>query len=269
MTKPSLFAVIRCLFNPTAWRLLPKLISRKPHLHLLPLYLAQRREFVTKGGTIAQLNPILFDYTTQAGFARGDYFHQDLLVANLIHEAKPERHVDVGSRIDGFVANVAAFRPIEIIDIRPLKDTGHKNIRFLQADLMKESHGLDEITDSLSCLHAIEHFGLGRYGDPITPDGHLRGFANLLRMLKPGGKLYISFPIGPRTEVLFNAHRVFDPAEILGWPTGGAPLELIRFDYVDKKGDLHLGASPNPEGGLPDCSCGIYVFRKPAERQLG
>ncbi len=262
MTKPSLLAVIRCLFNPTAWWLLPKLISRKPHLHLLPLYLAQRCEFVAKGGTIAQLNPILFDYTTQAGFARGDYFHQDLLVANLIHEAKPERHVDIGSRIDGFVANVAAFRPIEIIDIRPLKDTGHKNIHFLQADLMKEGHVLDEITDSLSCLHAIEHFGLGRYGDPITPDGHLRGFVNLLRMLKPGGILYISFPIGPRTEVHFNAHRVFDPAEILGWPTGGAPLELLQFHYVDKAGALHRDVPLSSAGLRAECSCGIYVFRK-------
>lgn len=269
MIKPTVLALIRCLFNPTAWRLLPKLIRRRPQLQFLPLYLAQRREFIAKGGSIAQLNPILFDYVAQAGVASGDYFHQDLLVASLIHEAKPERHVDIGSRIDGFVAHVAAFRPIEIIDVRPLGDVGHKNIRFLQADLMKEDHRLDGITDSLSCLNAIEHFGLGRYGDPITPDGHLRGFANLLRMLKPGGRLYISFPIGPRTEVLFNAHRVFHPAEVLGWPTGGAPLELIRFDYVDKKGDLQLGASPKPEGGLPDCSCGIYVFRKPADSQPG
>ena len=104
---------------------------------------------------------------------------------------------------------------------------------------------------------------VGRYGDPITPDGHLRGFANLVRMLKPGGKLYISFPIGPRTEVLFNAHRVFHPKDVLGWPTGGAPLELLRFDYVDKKGDLHLDASLGSFGNLSDYSCGIYVLRKP------
>jgi SAM-dependent methyltransferase len=263
MIKPNVLALIRCLFNPTAWRLLPKLIRRRPQLQFLPLYLAQRREFIAKGGAIAQLHPILFDYVAQAGVASGDYFHQDLLVARLIHEANPERHVDIGSRIDGFVAHVASFRPIEIIDVRPLKEIGHKNIRFLQADLMMEGQGLDEIADSISCLNAIEHFGLGRYGDPITPDGHLRGFTNLVRMLKPGGKLYISFPIGPRTEVLFNAHRVFHPKDVLGWPTGGAPLELLRFDYVDKKGDLHLNASLGSFGNLSDYSCGIYVLRKP------
>jgi hypothetical protein len=72
-----------------------------------------------------------------------------------------------------------------------------------------------EICDSISCLHAIEHFGLGRYGDPIDPEGHIKGFNNIVRMPKPDSRLFISVPIASRTQVCFNAHRVLRPDELL------------------------------------------------------
>ena len=74
--------------------------------------------------------------------------------------------------------------------------------------------GLAESTDSLSCLHALEHFGLGRYGDPVDYDGYLKGFDNLYRILKPGGRLYFSVPMGPQ-RIEFDAHRVFSMAYLL------------------------------------------------------
>ena len=55
-----------------------------------------------------------------AGAASGHYFHQDLLVARDVFARNPTRHIDVGSRVDGFVAHVASFREIEVVDIRPL-----------------------------------------------------------------------------------------------------------------------------------------------------
>lgn len=231
---------------------------RSATLRYLPRYLQQKAAFLAAGGTIGQEYAIFDDYADQAGTARGHYFHQDLLVAGFVHAAQPARHIDVGSRIDGFVAHVAAYRPVEVIDIRPLNMAGHANIRYVQGNLMNLDPRLHGACDSLSCLHAIEHFGLGRYGDPVDPQGHRKGFANLVRMLKPEGRLYISFPIG-RSEVHFNAHRVFDPTEVLQW--AGDQLELLRFDYVDDAGDLHLDQSlavpPRPEYG-----CGIYTFRK-------
>src|SRR6266581_3615141 len=53
-------------------------------------------------GTLTLL-PCLHDWDEDAGAAGSEYFWQDLLVARWIFEAKPERHVDVGSRVDGFV----------------------------------------------------------------------------------------------------------------------------------------------------------------------
>lgn len=234
------------------------LSKRLKRLRYLPKYLSDKSAFLKAGGVITKTYPIYEDFKEQAGTATGHYFHQDLLVATFINKAKPERHIDVGSRMDGFVAHVASFREIEVLDVRPLKNTGHDQIKFMQANLMELDDSMLGICDSLSCLHALEHFGLGRYGDPVDPLGHIKGFNNFHKMLRGGGTLYISFPIG-KSEVHFNAHRVFDPTEILGWSKN--LFELTRFDYVDDKGNLHcnssLGSPPKVFYG-----CGIYTLKK-------
>jgi SAM-dependent methyltransferase len=188
------------------------------------------------GGGIQKLNPVLTDRFAGSGVARGDYFHQDLLIARRVFDNKPRRHIDIGSRIDGFVAHVASFRQIDVIDIRP-QESKIKNINFIQMDFMSpvkdESR---ESCDSLSCLHAIEHFGLGRYGDSINAKGHLLGMENLYAILKKGGKLYFSTPIGPQ-RVEFNAHRVFSVHYLLEQFQGRYTID--GFSYVDDNGDLH------------------------------
>lgn len=194
---------------------------------------------------------------------RGAYFHQDLLVAQRIHEARPRRHVDVGSRIDGFVAHVASFRPIELIDIRPLRGNV-RNISFLQADLMIPESVPEAICDSLSCLHALEHFGLGRYGDRLDPRGHERGIDALVRMLEPGGTLYLSVPVGVQA-VMFNCHRRFRASTITD--LAGDRLRLVKLDLVDDRGDLHVDVPlgrirADPTLGCAREGCGIFEFRK-------
>lgn len=225
-------------------------------------YKKNYKDFKRLGGNITHHHIILNDFTDLAGSAKGHYFHQDLLVANFIYQKKPIRHIDIGSRVDGFVAHVAAFRSIDVIDIRDLEDTGHENIIFTKADLMSYQESQHEITDSLSCLHAIEHFGLGRYRDTIDPQGHIKGFNNILKMLKPNGILYISFPIGRQNEVHFNAHRVFHPADILNWAYDKDALQLERFDFVDDDGDLHKNIDVKNDEVSVDCGCGIYTFLK-------
>ena len=113
-------------------------------------------------------------------------------MARRIHERQPERHVDIGSRVDGFVAHVAAFRPIEVLDIRPM-DAGVPNITFRQADLMSPPPAMLEYTDLLSCLHAIEHFGLGAMAIRSV-EGHVKGLDSLHALVRKGGTLYLSCP---------------------------------------------------------------------------
>jgi Caenorhabditis protein of unknown function, DUF268 len=229
-------------------------------LRHFPRYLRDRNEYLSRGGQITHTYPVLIDYTDSAGSTSGHYFHQDLLVASFIANTKPNRHIDIGSRIDGFVAHVASFRTIEVVDVRPLSATGHTNIVFVQADLMNQSNAYP-IADSVSCLHAIEHFGLGRYTDPIDPNGYSKGFSNILKMVDTNGMLYISFPIGQRNEIHFNAHRVFHPLDIFKW-TGCDTLKLERFDYVDDAGRLHQDLNLNEINLNVKYGCGIYSFRK-------
>jgi hypothetical protein len=116
----------------------------------------------------------------------------------------------------------------------------------------------------VSCLHALEHFGLGRYGDPVDPDGWLNGLKSLATVVNEGGLLYLSVPIGIQ-RIEFNAHRVFSPETILraaeNW------FEFCGFSYVNDEGDFFsLGSVA--EGQMPadikkmDYGCGIFTFRK-------
>ena len=224
-------------------------------------YLKTYREFQKLGGKVSAVNMQLMDINSKSGTVRGHYFHQDLLVARYIYESNPVRHIDIGSRVDGFVAHVASYREIEVLDIRDLEDSGHPNIKFFKKDLMARVEEDYEITDSISCLHAIEHFGLGRYGDKVSPDGHIKGLINIVSMLKKNGMLYVSFPIGSCSEVHFNAHRIFEPTEVLFW-VKDLGLTLVNFDYVNLNGDLKRGQDLAKLHLEDNLSCGIYTFKK-------
>jgi hypothetical protein len=213
------------------------------------------REFV-----VGSSYPCLVDRFVESGVARGQYFHQDLYVAQLINQADPAKHVDVGSRVDGFVAHVASFRPIEVLDLRPLR-TSAENIQFRQLDLLAPGLAYEEYTPSLSCLHTLEHLGLGRYGDAVDYYGYVRGWANLTKMLRPGGTLYFSVPIGRIQRVEFNAHRIFSLPYLLQVLIDPC-FEVVSFAYVDDDGELHRDQSVRSSAagetfGLAH-GCGIF-----------
>lgn len=186
--------------------------------------------------------PMLTEWNETAG-SLGAYFFQDQLVARWVHAQAPRRHVDVGSRLDGFIGSLSVFREVEVIDIRPAPAT-ILGVRFQQLDLMEKlPDAWVGSTDSLSCLHTIEHFGLGRYGDPLDPSGHLKGLAQLKRMVAPGGMFYLSTPIGPE-RIEFNAHRVFSPRTLIGWFEDGWEIEKCAViddsDHIEEHADTRL-----------------------------
>jgi hypothetical protein len=172
----------------------------------------------------------------------------------------PTRHIDIGSRVDGFVSNVASFRKIEVFDIRK-NHFNHENITFSQFDFMKSNISMKEITDSLSCLHTIEHFGLGRYGDTINPNGHIIGFKNILMLLKKKGFFYFSIPISKLDRVYFNSERTFEPLGVLKWSDD---LQLFRFDLIDENGKIFYNCDITNKKTFSELTygCGIYTFRK-------
>ncbi len=183
-----------------------------------------------------KIRPQLLDRYDNAGVMKGAYFNQDLLVAQKIFKNNPLDHIDIGSRIDGFVAHVASYRKIKVFDIRKIESKSY-HIDFEQRDIMIYYPDLENSCDSISSLHAIEHFGLGRYGDPLNINGHKIALDNIYKYLKSGGTFYFSVPIGKIQRIEFNAHRVFSISYLLN--LFDEKYHLKSFSYVDDSGDLH------------------------------
>ncbi len=211
---------------------------------------------------IKSFHPCLDDRFDTAGSVPLHYFHQDLFVANKIFMSNPIKHTDIGSRIDGFVAHVASFREIEIFDIRKMNDK-IKNVKFVQADLMDENFKMENYCDSISCLHAIEHFGLGRYGDNVDVKGYLKGLNNIYKLLKQNGKFYFSTPIG-KQRIEFDAHRVFSVKYLLELFKG--KYSLNSFSYINDQNVLFENVELNERvvQNNFNCNygCGIFEMTK-------
>ena len=237
----------------------PELLAR--HVSRLPGFVSdfylyrQLNKDASFAPKLSDIMPLLDDANGAAGYI-GHYFHQDLWAARKVYARRPQKHVDIASRIDGFVAHLLVFMPVEIVDIRPI-DGGVKGLSFVQDDATELSLFAADSVDSLSSLHAAEHFGLGRYSDPIDPGASVRFMEALQRVLAPDGRLYFSVPIG-RQRVEFNAHRIFDVRTILEVFRN---LELVSFSFIGSDGYVHENASPQQTIGM-EYACGLFEFSK-------
>ena len=225
----------------------------------LSRYLRDRRAYARMPGAERLRryddNPQVRDWTQTTPYD-AHYLHQDAWAAREIHALAPERHVDVGSRLT-FVIGLAAFVPVVFVDVRPL-DAEVPNVEPVAGSVLALPFA-DRSLASLSCLHVAEHVGLGRYGDPLDPQGTRKAAAELQRVLAPGGVLWFSLPVGePRTN--FNAHRVHDPTEVPGF---FGELELTGFRAVDDAGRFRDDLAPADLSGAT-WSAGLYRFERRA-----
>jgi hypothetical protein len=199
----------------------------------------------------------LGDRYENAGVANGHYFHQDLWAAKKIYEIKPDTHVDIGSSIIGFISHILVFiQKVIVVDIRPLV-SNTSNLVFKMDDATKLSNFSDSSIKSLSSLHAAEHFGLGRYGDPVNPHSYIDFIKSLQRILAEGGRLYFSVPVG-RERVEFNSHRVFNPFTIT---ETFDQLELLSFSLIKDDGNVYFNCNLT-EAVNQDYACGLFEFTK-------
>ncbi|RKQ92884.1 uncharacterized protein DUF268 [Solirubrobacter pauli] len=183
------------------------------------------------------------------------YLHQDTWAANRVADAQPSRHVDVGSRVD-YVCFLTAVTNVAFVDIRPLTANVEK-LESIEGSILDMPFE-DQSLESVSCLHVVEHIGLGRYGDPLDPLGSRKGMAELQRVVAPGGQLLFSTPVGaPR--VCFNAHRIHDPQDLR---EQFGELELVEFAGVDDAGQFRRHRELDELAGSA-YACGMYHFRRP------
>jgi SAM-dependent methyltransferase len=239
------------------------LVKLLKNLTDLPNFYRKYRELKIQKGQdnlfpFGKLYPRLREWKEQGGTASGHYFHQDLYVAQRIYQNNPRRHIDIGSLVEGFVAHVASYREIEVWDIREI-NSKVDNIKFSKADLMLLPESLISSTDSISSLHAIEHFGLGRYGDPIDYFGYIKAIENIHAILEKGGRFYFSVPIGPQ-RIEYNAHRVFSLSYLFKFLSNYFEIEYLSI--VDDAGNLHQKIAITPEiiKNNFNCNYGCGIF---------
>lgn len=225
-------------------------------LHL-PRYLRDWRRYSRRAGErsprFADSYPCLTDWVGETPFD-AHYFFQGAWLARRIAACGPVRHVDVGSSAQT-IAVLSAMTEVLHIDYRPLR-AALPGLRCIAGDILDLPLG-DASVESLSCLHVVEHIGLGRYGDPIDPQGSEKAAAQLARVLAPGGRLYLSVPVG-RERTCFNAHRVFAPQTIMNRFAG---LRLEGFALVDDRG-RYLEAAGMEAARELDYGCGLFEFRR-------
>ena len=182
------------------------------------------------------------------------YYYQQIWALSKIYKYKPCNHIDIGSQVSlGGVLSITT--PTEFVDIRPF-DPKLPHLKAINGDICNLPYN-DNAVESLSSLHVIEHIGLGRYGDQINPEGHILAAKELSRVLKDGGKLYISAPLG-EDRLCFNAHRVIS---VKTMKKIFNRLRLISFSYVDDKGEYYTNVDHKR---ISKCNygCGMYEFTK-------
>ncbi len=199
--------------------------------------------------------PCLTDDTGNSEF-EPHYTYHPAWAARVLARQAPKKHIDISSQLS-FSLLVSAFIPVEFYDYRPA-DIKLDNFFTGKADLTHLPFSESSI-ESLSCMHVIEHVGLGRYGDPLDPKGDQKAANELKRVLAPGGKFLFVVPVGKST-VRFNAHRVYSYEQILDLFSG---LKLEQFDLLPDKYDQ--GIIYNADPALvknQKFGCGLFIFTK-------
>lgn len=202
--------------------------------------------------------PCLDDRTATTGFDR-HYIYHTAWAARVLAGTRPALHTDVASALY-FSTLVSAFLPVRYLEYRPVNvdlaglSCGAADLRRLPFD--------DGTVESLSCMHVVEHVGLGRYGDPLDADGDLKAMAELQRVVAPGGHLLFVVPVG-RPRVQFNAHRIYGFEQIR---RAFAAMTLRQFalipDGAEAEG-LVIDADP-ARANRQRYGCGCFWFTKPA-----
>lgn len=200
--------------------------------------------------------PCLDDNTTHTGFDI-HYTYHPAWAARVLAQTKPSKHVDISSCLV-FSTVMSAFIPMEFYDLRPA-DVHLDNLECKKADLINLPFA-DNSIESLSCMHTIEHVGLGRFGDEIDPDGDLKAINELKRVLKKGGDLLFVIPVG-KPRIQYNAHRNYSYEMIMEY---FKDLKLKEYTLAPDNA-LEVGMIKNATKEITDAQihgCGCFWFQK-------
>ncbi len=199
--------------------------------------------------------PCFKDKTIKTGFDRHYVYHTSW-AARKLAETKPELHLDISSSLY-FSGIVSAFVPIKFYDYRPA-DIQLDGLESLGSDLLSLPFA-DNSVSSLSCMHVIEHIGLGRYGDPIDPQADAKAIVELKRVLAVGGNLLFVVPIGREAVIQYNAHRIYTYQLVLELFAG---LKLKEFSLIPEVSGALIKNATASDVARENYACGCFWFTK-------
>ena len=197
--------------------------------------------------------PCLKDKTIKTGFD-AHYVYHTSWAARKVKEINPLVHTDISSSLY-FSGLVSAFIPVDFYDYRPA-ELKLSNLKSAHCDLTKLDFPSNSLK-SLSCMHTIEHIGLGRYGDPIDPEGDLKAIKELKRVLAQEGYLLFVVPVGV-ARIEYNAHRIYSYEMVREY---FKEFELKEFSLVDDNGNFIENADKELVK-VQKYACGCFLFKK-------
>jgi SAM-dependent methyltransferase len=201
--------------------------------------------------------PCLDDDTSVTGFDAHYIYHVAWAVKK-VFENKPAHHIDISSSLN-FCTSICSVIPTTFIDYRPARLILDQ-LTCKSGDITDDSQWQENTYDSVSCMHVVEHIGLGRYGDKLDINGDLTAMSNLMKIVKPGGRLLFVAPTGI-PEIYFNAHRVYSAQWIIDFFS--SQFELNEFYYIFS--DINKKPLLNCDLTLTEYvnyGCGCYEFIK-------
>lgn len=221
-------------------------------------YLAELNRFKNKNDKrftvkTRDVYPCLKDTISTTPFDH-HYTYHPAWAARILAQTKPAYHVDISS-ILSFSTILSAFIPVKFYDYRPA-NLNISNLESGFADLKQLSFP-DNSVPSLSCMHTIEHIGLGRYGDEIDAQGDIKAINELKRVLQPNGDLLFVTPVG-KAKIEFNAHRIYSYEQIIEY---FSPLTVREFSLIPDEGGIIINADPYLVKEQ-DYGCGCFWFKK-------
>ena len=96
--------------------------------------------------------------------------------------------------------------------------------------------------DACLSISSFEHDGLGRYGDPLNPNGDLEAMQKMKTLLKPSGLMFLAVPVGIET-VWFNVHRIYGEHRFYALIKGWKDLNRYGFNALSFHSTVNDGNS--------------------------
>ena len=197
--------------------------------------------------------PCTTDKTIETTFD-SHYIYHPAWASRILAQTRPDLHIDISSTLH-FCTMLSAFMPVKFYDYRPA-DLVLSNLSSERADLLDLPFESNSIA-SISCMHTIEHVGLGRYGDPLDYDGDIKAINELIRVTRQGGDILFVVPIG-QSKIMFNGQRIYSYEQVQEYFTN---CTLLSFSLIPDNGPILNNADPSLVKDQT-YGCGCFWYKK-------